>query len=110
MKKPEGYENDLGSYGLVASDRICGEPIAWGFKLVRHLGDDRFNNLRKFGILECYHPNWYLIVKTLTREEAIEKYGPITNEEFGPRGGWRSVTFGNKKFGSDYLRPPKTSG
>jgi len=49
-----------------------------------------------------------VIIKTLTRQKAIEKYGVITEEIFGARGGWKSVTFGQKKFLSTYLRPEKT--
>lgn len=57
-----------------------------------------------YGNIECAYPNWFLITKTLTRDEAIKKYGPMTAEDVGPRGGWRSVTFGNKKFLSKSLR------
>src|SRR3990167_965684 len=101
--KPKGYENDLSEYGPQIYDGYCGEPIGWGFKILNHLGEERFNGLYKFGDLECVNGEhlqsiWSLIVKHLTREEAAEKYGAITNEEFGPRGGFRSVTFGDKKF------------
>ncbi len=98
---PEGYEDDLGEYGPVGYDNSCGEPTSWGFPLRRHLGEERFNALRGFGSLECIgFPNgrWSLVVKTLTRAEAIEKYGPVTDEDRGPRGGFRSITFGDKKF------------
>jgi hypothetical protein len=106
--KPKGYENDLGNYALIFKDGICSEPVAWGFKIITHLGQDRFDALREFGQLECDYPAWYLITHHLTREEAIKKYGEITDEEFGPRGGWRSVTFGTTKFRSKYLKPIKT--
>jgi hypothetical protein len=102
-KKPVGYEDDLGEYGPQLYDGWCGEPISWGFQIINHLGDERFSNLHKYGALECCYPNWYLITKKLNREEAIEKYGKVTNEEFGPRGGWKSVTFGDKKFCSKDL-------
>lgn len=109
MKKPAGYENDLSDFGIVIYDGWCGEPIAWGFKIIRHLGEERFQNLWKYGRLECVGGSgqWVVVTKTLTREEAVKKYGEITNEEFGPRGGWKSVTFGDKKFISDILRPEK---
>ena len=96
--KPEGYEADLGEYGTQLYDSDCGEPVGWGFKILHYLGDERFNMLHKFGNLECSYPSWFLITKKLTREEAIKKYGKITNEEFGSRGGWKSVTFGKKQF------------
>lgn len=107
MKKIEGYENDLGEYGPQLFDSYCGEPIEWGFKILRRLDEERFNNLRKFGDISYGHssniPTPFLIVKRLTKEEAIEKYGPITKQEFGPRGGFRTITFGDKTFMQRYL-------
>jgi hypothetical protein len=87
----------------VIEDGWCGEPIGWGFRITRHLGEERFRELAKFGNLECLSSSgqWVVMTRKLTREEAAQKYGEITNEEFGPRGGWRSVTFGDKKFIND---------
>lgn len=98
--KPEGYEDDLADYGPVLFDGGCGETVAWGFKIRRRLGDDRFGALRSFGTLKCVgpHGDWALIVERLTREQAIAKYGPVTNEDRGPRGGFLSITFGTKMF------------
>ena len=107
MSIPKGYENDLGNYGPQIYDGDCGEPIMWGHKILSHLGDERFNNLRNFGSLECCYPHWFFITKKLTREEAIKKYGAVTDEEFGPRGGWRSVTLGKKTFMSPLLKENK---
>lgn len=104
MKKPHGYENDLGIYKACIFDSWCGEAVGWGFKIINQLGDERFQALSAFGELKCCYPNWYLIVKKLTRKEAEIKYGKITNEEYGLRGGWRSVTFGEKKFDSQWLK------
>jgi hypothetical protein len=56
---------------------------------------------------QCIYPDWFLITRKLTREEAIQKYGPISDEEIGPRGGWKSVTFGSTRFCSSYLRPER---
>ncbi|MFB6457071.1 hypothetical protein ACE38W_17505 [Chitinophaga sp. Hz27] len=50
---PAGYENELSDYQSVITDNWCGETIAWGFKIIRHLGDERFHQLRKYGQLEC---------------------------------------------------------
>lgn len=108
--QPPGFEDFLSGYTTVLFDGYCGEPVAWGFKIMRYLGEDLFQELGKYGTLKCidgFKSSWALVIKTLSREEAIEKYGPITNEVFGPRGGWKSTTFGNKKFTSDYLRPEK---
>lgn len=80
-------------------DSYCGEPVSWGKRIIRHLGEDLFDELRRECPVECIDVGeWFIVDKTLNRQEAIEKYGPITNEELGPRGGFRSVTFGNKKF------------
>lgn len=50
------------------------------------------------------HLNVCLIDKFLTRDEAIKKYGEITDEEYGTRGGWKSVTFGETKFNHKLLK------
>lgn len=102
--KPKGYESDLGEYGSQLYDGVCGEPTMWGFRIITRLGDERFHALHEFGDLECVYPDWFLITKKLTREEAINKYGEIADEEFGPRGGWKSVTFGDKRFISKILK------
>jgi hypothetical protein len=103
--KPPGYESCLSEFKPCLFDSYCGEPVSWGFEITQYLGTDRFKALSGFGSLECSYPTWFLIVKTLTRAEAIEKFGPVTAEEYGPRGGWRSVMFGNKRFLSKNLRP-----
>lgn len=105
LDKPTSFENDLSTYGPVLFDGWCGEPTAWGFKILRRLGEDRFNELRKYGSLEYLEADsWALVVKILSRDEAIEEYGAITDEISGPRGGWKSTTFGTKKFISKFLR------
>lgn len=105
-QKPIEFENELGSYQAVLFDGCCGEPTAWGFKIINHLGEERFSALGKFGQLECLEAGlWALVIKTLSRQEALEKYGAITEEIFGPRGGWKSTTFGEKKFISKFLKP-----
>jgi len=97
-EKPEGYETDLGSYTELLYDSSCGETVSWGFKILRPLGD-RFNALRQFGKLVCLSPGqWALEVKSLTHEEALEKYGEVTSRPEGPRGGWRSITYGERTF------------
>ncbi|WP_300599966.1 hypothetical protein [Niabella sp.] len=108
--KPPGFENYLSSFAPVVDDPYCGEPVAWGFKIITYLGEDLFRELGKHGRLECvdgFNSSWALIVKTLTREDAVEKYGIISNEVFGPRGGWKSTTFGDKTFCHRFLRPEK---
>jgi hypothetical protein len=98
---PEGYEKDLGEYGVMFCDASCGEPIAWGFVIRCQLGEERFNALGKYGSLECIEMGrWCLVVKWLSPEEATKKYGKVTNVERGPRGGFRSITYGTTRFSS----------
>ncbi|HEX7409244.1 MAG TPA: hypothetical protein VF515_16565 [Candidatus Binatia bacterium] len=107
--KPAGYESDLSDFGPCVFDGYCGEPIGWGFKIVRRLSYQRFEALRGYGSLDSLYsehlqPEWCLVTRWLSREEAQRRYGEIAIEEFGPRGGWRSVTFGTKKFMSHHLK------
>lgn len=108
MNPPEGFEDALQPYGPVLFDSCCGEPIAWGFKLrdARRLETDRFNALRTFGRLECHSPRggWMLVTKRLSSEEARAKYGE-PKVEWGPIGGFRSVTYGTTKFLSRTMCP-----
>lgn len=107
-QKPVGFEQYLSGFKPCIFDSWCGEPVAWGFEIYGSPDAQKFAELRAYGEIESirgrYDMTWYLITKSLTRQEAIEKYGPITNEEFGPRGGWKSVTFGDKKFISPRLK------
>ena len=85
----------------VAYDSDCGEPIKWGYKIINRMPEDLFNSLYniKWGKLECIEwGHWAIVTKNLEYEEAVEKYGKVTNEEFGPRGGFRSITFGTTCF------------
>jgi hypothetical protein len=104
--KPTGYEGDLSDYGPIAYDASCGEPISWGFRILRHLGEERFRALGQYGELDCVGgKTWVLVIRRLTRDEAITLYGPITEEKRGPLGGWKSTTFGNKQFISRSMKP-----
>lgn len=107
MEKPAGFESSLSSYGPQLYDSYCGEPTKWGFKLIQRLSDEKFSELHHYGELVCSYPSWFLITKKLTREEAIQKYGEQTDIKLGPRGGFRSITFGKKTFVLKDLRPPK---
>lgn len=109
MNKPQEPEISvelkeyLGEFGIQFGSEEF--PTAWGFKIIKHLGEEKWVELGRYGkkefIQSDYNPlvgNWYLITHFLTREEAVKLFGPITKETFGPRGGWRSVTFGTKTF------------
>jgi len=95
------FESVLGESQVLLCDGWSGKPIAWGRPITEHLGDQRFAELRaEVGAdLVCIRMgSWGVVERRLTREEAIAQYGEITDEEFGPRGGWKSVTFGETKF------------
>lgn len=85
----------------------CGEPVAWGRDSL-----SKDEDLKPGESKECIQTGydfgqswkWVIVEKYLTREEAIEKYGPITDEPIGPRGGWKYVVFGDKKFYNRCMR------
>ncbi len=105
---PFGFEDDLGRYGPVAWDSWCGEPIWWGFEITLHLGEKRFAELSAYGDVECItRGEWALVVHKLPREEAEAQFGPVTEEEYGPRGGWKHVVFGETAFHAQCLHPEK---
>lgn len=103
---PTEFEDVLSSYQSIAYDGYCGEPVAWGYKIIRYIGPERFDELRRIANLE-YFGEWCVVVRTLTREEATRLYDEIPSEEFGLKSGWRSTTFGDKRFVSKYHRPQK---
>ena len=108
--KPNGYEDDLSDYGPQMTDGHCGKTIGWGFGIVRYLGQDRFNELGRFGSLECIQgehleSHWYVITDWLTPKEATQEYGPVRELVLGPQKGFRSVTYGEKTFINKRLDP-----
>ena len=106
---PTDLRSFFGGYGPQFHDGYCGEPIAWGYKVIARMGEERWSKASQYGRLECNHGtgDWYLITQALTPDEARAQHGEITNIELGPRGGFRSVTFGSKKFASKRLDPRK---
>ena len=111
MNKPEGYEEVLSEHGPVVFDGGCGEPVAWGFLLLCRIGEKRFDALASFGKLVCLSfGRWALVTKELTPKEAEAKYGSVSRLELGPRGGFRSATYGEKSFLSRRLDPRENQG
>lgn len=101
---PESVSKSLSEYGPVVFDSYCGEPISWGHRILYHLGEEKFNALRQYGELDCVSgTSWVLVRKRLEQDEAVRMYGKVTEIERGPRGGFRSVTFGKTKFLQKYL-------
>lgn len=105
---PKDLEEYFGPYDVCWYDAICGEPVAWGYPVLRHLGEELWAKAQAYGTMECDHgfsPEWCLVTKRLTPAEAKEKYGDVTNIDVGPRGGFRSVTYGTKQFLAKELDP-----
>lgn len=93
------FRSALGEYDVIEWDLECGEPLAWGWPIIARLSEDQFNELHTMAPLICItFRQWAVVDSTLTIEMAVEKYGPIVERERGPRGGFISVTFGEKKF------------
>jgi len=97
----DGY---LSSFKPCFFDSWCGEPVSWGYEILKRMGDDMWAETSHLGRKECAYGsggNWYLITKYLSKEEAISKYGEVTKTDRGPRGGYRSETYGLKTFSTD---------
>jgi hypothetical protein len=109
QKEISGYlKAYLGDYGPQLYDSYSGECTSWGYAIVDLCTDFVWEELGKFGELECSYPSWFLITKRLSISEAIKKYGQITEIVVGPRGGFRGIRFGDTEFCSKCLDPRKT--
>lgn len=104
---PEHLKKYFGEYRAVLFDGWCGEPVNWGFEVLSHLGDELWAEASQYGRMECNHSfphsTWYLILKSLTPEDAKKKYGDITDYALGVRGGFQTVTYGTTKFCSSQV-------
>jgi len=93
----------LSEFQSILKDRSSEEDVAWGHILLNPLGEDKFNELRQYGELVFIEKGkWGLALKKLTKTEVIEKYGPLTSEELGPRGGFKSAIYGATKFRTNF--------
>ena len=92
----------IGSYKECFFDSNCGEPIAWGYQILRRMSDDDYADVRRHFAIEYAHDSLpacqFIIVKLLSYKEVVDKYGEQTDLVLGPRGGFKSVTFGSKRF------------
>lgn len=102
--KPKGFEDYLGSWEWVKGSKE--HPYAWGWKIIQHMGDDKWAELSQSKeVKEMFcggyssgfnaHADWYAIAKELTLEEAEERYGKVSKVVLGPRGGFRKVILGD---------------
>jgi hypothetical protein len=113
---PKGYEPYLGRYGVVVTDG--GVSIGWGFPVIRQMSEEMFRNFPGCPVLVSYKSdlyfsalrgesigNWVFVTRWLTPQESLKNYGQITKVSLGPRGGWRSVTYGTTTFFDKRMDP-----
>lgn len=68
QKIPEKLSKSLSSYGPKIFNSTNGKPIGWGYKILEHLGEEKFNELQKYGETKCIYPHWFLITKQTTKK------------------------------------------
>ena len=110
MKAPEGYKEYLSEYGPIFYEGE--EPVAWGFKLLKFMGEEKFTILKTmYDVVATGHDSptltWYAVVKYLSPKEAKKKYGAVTSLVTGPKGGFKNVTYGTMRFSYRHLDPRK---
>lgn len=115
---PPAWVDVLGPYGPVIIDKGCREPIAWGFKLTKKLGEEEFKALKESGLGDLewigkredptteWPDDYALVTQWLNGNEAITKYGPLGKISWGPRGGFLGVFYGDKEFNHKRMQPP----
>lgn len=98
ITESSSIENCLDKDVVEILDNYCDEVIAWGHRLFSKLTSEAFLEFKKNNDIEYFQGTWHKVIKRLTQEEAIKKYGEITQEEIGKQGGWKSIIFGSTKF------------
>jgi hypothetical protein len=102
--RPREFDDVLSDYGPCSYDASCGEPVRWGFRIKTRLGQDRLAQLSQYGEIKFIGGAWFVVTKTLTRAAARKAYGECKGDEYGPKGGWKSVTFGDKRFATELFK------
>jgi hypothetical protein len=113
MKTPNSLRKYLGPYSACVFDTLSGECVAWGHTVNRSASKEILDQLKEHGEMAYLLNNqlekvWCLITRSLTIEEAINRYGKIKKIQVGSRGGYKTITFGNTTFKSRRLDPRKT--
>lgn len=104
MSSIKDFENDLGPEVVLQEEG--GIPFVWGRHILRHLGDERFAELRAIvGYNKVIHMgdyfshDWAVVTRGSEKGklilQTIKKYGPITRVKVGPRGGFQWVEYGD---------------
>lgn len=112
MSKPQGFEDVLLDEEVCIFDSNCKMPVYWGYKLKEQIGEERFNALKqvakvKFAPGPKYpEGTWFVVSRVLSYQDALILYGPFKGMTYGPRGGFRGITFGEIMFTSKELIPP----
>lgn len=105
-KPPAEFAEVLGTYATLVIDKGCREPIGWGFRILRKLEDPEAEAMKRIGDIDWLGPDEFgLIVRWLSEEEAEAKYGKRGDVEFGPKGGFRQVMYGDKAFNHRKMKP-----
>lgn len=69
--KPNGLEENLSEFGEIFFDSYSGKATAWGFKVIKRMGEEEFAAAKQYGEMEYSHPDWYLVTKRLNKEETL---------------------------------------
>jgi len=100
---PDKFLPYLGEFGPQVIDKNAGVAVGYGHAIVgEKLGQDAWLELSAYGKQVYVNPGpqgyWVLVTKVLSKIEAVQTYGPITSVQYGPRGGFKSVTYGKTTF------------
>lgn len=113
MRAPLGIKKYLGPLQTCIFDTLSGKCVAWGRKIKDGVSQETMEEIKKIGevayiLNDDMRHDWYLITKNLAIKEAIAIYGDIKRIQIGPRGGYRTITFGKTTFKSRRLDPRNT--
>lgn len=102
IELPDSIKHLFGSYGGVMGYNT----IAWGYRPNTRLSDEQWSEASKHGDWQCIDMGqWVLVTRYLTPEESVMNYGKVTKVLVGPRGGWKSATYGKTEFTFGRLDP-----
>ncbi len=106
-KVPYKLQMHLGSYEPLLFDKACGEPIAWGYELLnKDITEIEKKELEKYGQLINFVLRKYLIIKWISFDYAVAKYGGNIKAVYSKvTGRFKSVTFGKTTFTTKILNP-----
>lgn len=87
---------------VLSYDSACGEPVTWGHIINDYIPEKEKKEISKvatFGRLPWPHAHTFTVItKRLTHEEAIKKYGKVTELVRGPKGAFKRIVYGKTMF------------